>query len=191
MSSEIETELKKIIGADSIDLQKYERYAEIASKEGLNNLKLLFQGLSKGKNTAITNLKQALGDPDYQAPETTLVIETSLENVQKAIIHSTEALNVYKKGHLKDLYQMSDDELGALAYLAAKWSAKLEKTHQLVIKYAQKKLKGAGNFPEVEIFICRVCGNLILDEPERLCPICDHDPVYYEKVSEIQTEGEN
>jgi rubrerythrin len=191
--SVIEDQLKQVIGADSVDEIKYQRYAEIASKEGLNNLKLLFQGMSKGKKIAVINLKQALGDLEFESPklESPLGIESSIENVQNAIAHSTEALNEYKKAHLKYLSQIQENELGALAVLAVKWTTKLERTHLLVLKHIVKYVKESKDNPETAVFVCRVCGNLILGEPERLCPICDHDPIYYEPVSEIATEGEN
>jgi len=33
-----------------------------------------------------------------------------------------------------------------------------------------------------EIYVCKVCGNLIFSKPTKICPICGHDPSFYIKI---------
>jgi rubrerythrin len=73
-----------------------------------------------------------------------------------------------------------------VADLSFEWAQKVEVTHAEALKLAKIALE-AGHALET-IFICRVCGNLILTPPKKIYPVCGHDISFYLHISPVEGE---
>ena len=59
---------------------------------------------------------------------------------------------------------------------------KAEKIHRkLYIKYL-KQHDNNEPFEPIDIYVCKICGNVELSEPPKFCPNCEHDQKFFIKV---------
>jgi rubrerythrin len=64
------------------------------------------------------------------------------------------------------------------------WALKVEKEHARILKKALKALKSGVDFPHNLMFLCQVCGNLVLgDLNGKGCAVCGHDLQFFNQVT--------
>ena len=44
-----------------------------------------------------------------------------------------------------------------------------------------KKLDNNEEIKDLDIFVCQICGNVELGAPPKICPICEHEQIFFKK----------
>ena len=177
--------LKKAITGEFNATRKYGSFSEIAAKEGFKNISYLFKALIVAERVHIKNHKNALGE-DYKPDEHDFETGNTAANVQAGIDGETFETKEMYPGFIKESKSDTTD-YGKVARLSMQWASTVEFTHAEILKMALAALESGKDMEINEIYICRVCGNLILNKPEKHCPVCGHDAAFYMKVKR-QTE---
>ncbi len=63
------------------------------------------------------------------------------------------------------------------------WAQKVEKEHAKLLRKALKTIKYSVDLKFNNIYICQVCGNIVLDDgSKKVCDICGHDTIFYKSI---------
>ncbi len=173
--------LKKAINGETLATQKYSVFAEIAKKEGFANIAYLFESLTVAEKIHIKNHKNAL-DEDYKPENEDFTRGTTVENVKDAMDAELWENKKMYPSFIKEIKKDKKNPMQKVAQLSFEWARDVELTHHKALKIAMKYLEQGKEFDCSEIYICKVCGNLVFSKPTKICPICRHDPAFYFKV---------
>ncbi|WP_457557989.1 rubrerythrin family protein [Candidatus Harpocratesius sp.] len=189
--------LHEAIMGEQHAIEKYESFARIAYKEGFPHVATLFKALVQAEKIHVKNHKNAqkiiINKTDYLTSENQE--PTSLGNTQTNVKNAIESeLYEYRKMYPKFINNMKKStqktKQRELAILSMKWAREVELTHAKALKIALKYISRGVDLDIKTIWVCKVCGNLILsnitEPPKELCPICGHDPYFYQKVEDFQ-----
>lgn len=176
--------LEKAIDGESTAIARYHKYSEIALKEGFKNIAYMFQALGGAEQIHVKNHRNAL-KMDYTPQIGSTESSTSMTHLVES--HKTE-LWEHKEmypGLLAPLGKKKDLE-SKVARLSMEWAMKVELTHAQAINIAIEALSKGVDLEVDSIYICRVCGSLILGKkvPE-FCPVCGHDQSFYIEVARV------
>jgi len=170
--------LQKAIAGESTAAKKYQKFAEIAKAEGFKNIAYLFKALVAAENIHIKNHRTALGEK-FDAKIEDFTTGKTMDNVNAGIQGETWEFDTMYPDLLKQLTKGEASEAMEVAELSLKWARLVEQTHAEVLNLAMKALSEGKDLDIQEIYVCKVCGNLVLAKPEDICKICDHDPAFY------------
>ncbi|MHA1793006.1 MAG: rubrerythrin family protein [Promethearchaeota archaeon] len=167
--------LREAITAEFNAIQKYRKYAEVAEKEGYPRVAFLFKALIQGENIHLRNHARALGE-DFSPELQDFKVGTTMENLVDAM---KGEWNEYKKMYpsLMDKFKREMKNFDAkVAQLSMRWAKNVEKHHSEVLARAIERLKNGKDFDEVNLWVCKACGNLFVgNEPAEMCPVCKHN----------------
>jgi len=128
------------------------------------------------------NLSKELSNEIFNINENEIKkqISDTRNNLIQAITGETfEFKNMYK-GFVKN----AKKEHTYLAEYSFSLARKAEKVHsKLYINYL-KQLDKNENFEPIDIYVCKICGNVELREPPNLCPNCEHDQKFFIKIQD-------
>ena len=80
----------------------------------------------------------------------------------------------FKKNAKKD-----DEFLAEFSFdLARKAEIVHSKLYIRYLKLVDKKI----NILPVDVYVCTICGNVELEKPPEICPICDHGQKFFKKI---------
>lgn len=173
--------LEKALNGEFLATQKYSEFAEIAKKEGFDNIAYLFKALTSAEKIHIKNHKNALGE-DYNPESEEFNKGATIENVKNAMDAEIWEHKTMYPSFIKEIKKDKKNPIQKVAQLSFEWARDVEYTHYKVLKLALKFIEQGKDFDCSEIYICKVCGNIIFSNPIKICPICGHDPVFYFKV---------
>jgi rubrerythrin len=173
--------LKAAITGEFNATLKYSEFSKVAAKEGHKNIAYLFQTLVVAENIHIKNHKRALGE-DYSPESHDFDAKSTSDNVQAGIEGETYEFTEMYPGFLKEFQKETKEDYGKVAKLSMEWASKVEITHAEILKMALAALESGNDLKIDALYICRVCGNIILGEPKELCPVCGHDIAFYQLV---------
>ncbi|HMF32167.1 MAG TPA: rubrerythrin family protein [Candidatus Lokiarchaeia archaeon] len=160
--------------------RKYLEFAATAESENLPNVAYLFRALAEAEAIHLKNHRQALGE-DFVPPEEAFAIGTTLQNLESAISGETYETTTMYPAFLKDLKKEQHTEQGKLGALSMQWAAKVELGHAKLLKQAMVALEGGQDLDLDQLWICKVCGQILLQgEIAKSCPVCGHDVKYYQ-----------
>jgi rubrerythrin len=159
-----EKNLKEAFSGESQANRKYLAFAKKADEEGHKQVAKLFRAAAEAETVHAMNHLRGLGS-----------VKTTKENLEDAISGETyEFQKMYP--------QMIEDAKAD----AEKWAEKsftyanaVEKIHAQLYKKAMQNL---GNIPEVDYYVCEVCGNTVEGEPPDKCPICNSPKKVFKKI---------
>ncbi len=176
--------LKKAITGESNAAIMYSKFAEVASNDGYSNIAYLFTALEQAERIHIKNHKQALGDHNYKPEEGTIDIGTTQENLRTAFAGESYEYKKMYPSFIRAIKSETKTEYGKVGRLSMQWAAMVEKVHADTLKKALKNIKSGKDFNITNIYMCRVCGNLLIgnEEPDSVCPVCGHDHMFYKLV---------
>ena len=173
--------LKKAINGEFLATQKYSVFAEIAKKEGFANISYLFKALTAAEKIHIKNHSNALNE-EYEQENKEFTRGTTVENVKDAAIFPSSIPLRMHPSYIKEIKKDKKNPIYKVAQLSFEWARDVEYTHHKALKIAMKYLEQGKDLDFSEIYICKVCGNVVFSKPTKICPICGHDPAFYFKV---------
>lgn len=171
--------LKILIEGESKAVRNYEAYSAKAREEGYTNIASLFEALSKAERVHIKNHLHALGEEFIAEPRCD-EIGTTQENLRASVLGETEEWRKLYPQLIRSIRSECSSEFGKVARLSMVWARKVEKEHARILKKALKYLKAGTDMPPGNIYLCQVCGNLVLDRLEGdVCSVCGHDNQFF------------
>jgi rubrerythrin len=176
-----ESNLQKAITGEHNAIRKYQRFSEVAQKEGMPNVAYLFKALVAGEKVHLENHKRALGKefaPEDQAFEP----GTTLENLKVALATETWEYEEMYPGLIKNT-RRDRSERAEVARLSMQWALGTEKTHAMTLQKAIETVQQGKDYTSVKFWVCAACGNLrIGDDLTGICSVCKHDARLYKEV---------
>lgn len=175
--------LKILIDGESSAVKMYSKYSDIALNEGFGNISILFRSLAMAEKIHIKNHFNALGEEYTPVIDEDFKTETTLENIKEALNGEMEENKSLYPKLVKSIKKECKSHEGKVARLSMIWAQKVEKEHAKLLKRALKSIKQGKDFTFNEIYICQVCGNVVLDrKSEKECEVCGHDTLFFKSV---------
>src|SRR5512133_2759442 len=179
--SQTEKNLLKAFAGESQARNRYDYFAKVAMKEGLEQIAALFEETALNERShAKQFFKQLEGRPvEITATYPAGKIGTTLENLKAA----AEGENEEWTELYPEFAQIAEDEGFKRIALLFRSIVKIEKSHE------ERYLKLYKNLEEGKVFEregkvvwkCRVCGFLHESaKPQLKCPVCEHSQAYFE-----------
>jgi len=162
-----EKNLEAAFSGESEANRKYLAFAKQADKENHPKIAKLFRAAAAGETVHAHAHLRALGN-----------INSTAENLKSAMEgESYEFKNMYP-----DYIAEAQKDENRAAEIAFKNAMAVEQVHYSMYSEALKRL---GNGEEIQIgkvFVCSVCGNLVLDEAPEKCPVCGAPASKFDEV---------
>jgi rubrerythrin len=179
MSSTLTAELlQKAITGEFNASQRYNTFADIATNEGFRNVAYLFKALVAAEKIHLKNHNQAL-QKEFKPDIEDFKPGTTQKNLQNSIEGENYEFNEMYLDFIKQVSRNDKSEYGEVAELSMVWARKVEFTHAEILSKALEKVKLGKDIECNEIYVCKVCGNIVLEKTETICPVCGHDPLFY------------
>jgi len=162
--SKVEKDLLEAFAGESQANRKYLAFAKKAEEEGYRQVAKLFRAAAEAETIHAHNHLRELGG-----------IKSTKENLNEAINgESYEFQKMYP--------QMIEDakaEGNRSAEMSFTYANEVEKIHAELYK---KALENIGNNPEVDYYVCQVCGNTVESDPPDECFICKAKKQSFKKI---------
>jgi rubrerythrin len=162
--SKTEKNLQDAFAGESQANRKYLAFAKKAEQEGYKQVAKLFRAAAEAETVHAHNHLRTLGG-----------IKSTKENLEEAISgESYEFQKMYP--------QMIEDakaEDKKVALQSFNYANEVEKIHAELYK---KAITNLGKNPEVDYYVCQVCGNTVEGEPPDKCPICNSPKKMFKKI---------
>ena len=187
--STVTENLKEAIIGESTAKKKYELYAEKALEDKLPEIAHLFNAVAYAESIHISNHLKALSKISNSEIKLNEIVELDEEEIKKSVSSTRNNLiqaiagetYEFKKMYKSFIKEAKKGDL-YLAELSFDLARKAEKQHsKLYIDYL-KQLDKKNNFIPIEIYVCKICGNVELERTPKVCPICEHDQKFYIKI---------
>jgi rubrerythrin len=150
--------LKAAFAGESQANRKYLAFAKKAEDEGYLQVAKLFKAAAAAETVHAHNHLRILGG-----------IKSTVENIEEAITGETY--------EFKTMYPEFLDVAAEEQENQASWSFNIanevEKIHAKLYTKASEALKKNKDIPQVEYYVCKVCGNTVENKPPEKCPICN------------------
>lgn len=162
--SKTEKNLWDAFAGESQANRKYLAFAQKAEAEGYKQIAKLFRAAAEAETVhAHAHLREVGG------------IKSTKENLEAAISGEThEFQNMYPQ-----MIEEAKAEANNRALRSFNFANEVEKIHADLY---QKALDNIGKNPDVDYYVCSVCGNTVEGEPPDECPICKAKKQAFKKV---------
>lgn len=159
-----ELNLKEAFAGESQANRNYLAFARKAESEGYKQIAKLFRASAEAETVHALNHLRELG-----------AVKGTKDNLGEAISGETHEFT-------KMYPQMIDDAKSEGKKGAEKsftYANEVEKIHAELYKRA---LENIGKNPEVDYYVCKVCGNTVEGEPPDKCPICGSPKKMFKRI---------
>ena len=160
--------LKTAFAGESQANRKYLAFAKKAEGEGYPQVAKLFRAAAAAETVHAHNHLRIMGG-----------INSTAENLQEAVEGETYEFKTMYPEFLADSAEEGENQ--------ASWSFNIanevEKIHAGLYKKATEALKQKKDIPQVEFYVCKVCGNTVENKPPEKCPICNAPAKSFDKVA--------
>ncbi len=179
--SQTEKNLLKAFAGESQARNRYEFFAKVAIKEGLEQIAALFMETAENERSHAKQFFKPLeGRPvEITATYPAGKIGTTLENLKAAADGENEEwTELYP-----EFARIAEEEGFKKIAVLFKSIAKIEKAHEARYRKLFKNLEEGKVFEREGkvVWKCRVCGFLHESaKPPLKCPVCDHPQAYFE-----------
>ena len=185
----IEDNLKEAIVGESTARKKYELFAKKAAEENHSEIAHLFKAVALAEGFHIKNHIKALSKITNSQVDLNQIFKLNEDEIKQQVSDTRNNLIQAIAGEtfeFKKMYKAfiknAKKEHTYLAEFTFNLARRAEKVHsKLYIKYL-KQLDNNEPFEPVDIFVCKICGNIELGEVPNICPNCDHDKQFFIKV---------
>lgn len=162
--SKTEQDLREAFAGESQANRKYLAFAEKAEKEGYRQVAKLFRAAAEAETVHAHNHLRTLGE-----------IKGTQENLDEAINgESYEFQQMYPR-----MIEDAEAEGNKAALKTFQYANEVEKVHAELYR---KALENLGKNPELDYYICKVCGYTAEGEPPDECPVCKAKKQMFKKV---------
>jgi len=162
--SKTEKNLMDAFAGESQANRKYLAFAKKAEAEGFRQIAKLFRAAAEAETVhAHNHLREAGG------------IKSTKENLESAISGETFEFQKMYPAMIADAKAESSE--GALKSFV--YANEVEKVHAELYK---KALAAMGKNPDVDYYVCHVCGYTVEGEPPDECPVCKSKKQAFRKV---------
>jgi len=167
MSKTVE-DLKAAFAGESQANRKYLAYAKKADADGLTQVARLFRAAAAAETVHAHSHFRALDG-----------VGTTTENLKDAIAgENYEWVSMYPE-FIKD----AEAESMKRALTSFKWAFEVEKIHEELYSKALASLEAGQPMPEVDYYVCPICGFTHEGPLEGICPICKTPADKFERIS--------
>lgn len=154
MASKSEQNLMEAFAGESQANRKYLAYARQAEKEGYTQVAKLFRAAAEAETVHAHSHLRALDK-----------VKSTVENLKDAISGETyEFTKMYPP-----MINTAKEEGNKIAERSFSYANQVESIHAALYRNALEKLE---SLPEVDYYICSVCGFTCENEPPDKCPVC-------------------
>jgi rubrerythrin len=162
--SKTEKDLQDAFAGESQANRKYLAYAKKAEGDGYKQIAKLFRAAAEAETVHAINHLKALGS-----------IKSTKENLEAAIDGETyEFQSMYPK-----MIEDAKSEGNKQAEISFNYANAVEIIHAELYK---KALENLSSNPDVDYYVCQVCGNTVEGEPPDKCPICGALKKMFKKI---------
>jgi rubrerythrin len=162
--SKTEKNLQEAFAGESQANRKYLAFAQKAEQEGYKQIAKLFRAAADAETVHAHNHLRLLSGA-----------KSTKENLGTAISGETYEFQKMYPRMIEDA--KAEDKKGAV--LSFNYANEVEKIHADLYKNA---LENLGRNPEVDYYVCQVCGNTVEGEPPDKCPICGSLKKMFKKI---------
>ena len=170
--------LQKAITGEFNASNRYNAFFKIALQEGFKNIAYLFKALVAAEKIHLKNHNQAL-QKEFSPEIEDFRAGTTNENLRSSIEGENYEFNEMYLDYIKQIAKNDKSEYGEVAELSMVWARKVEFTHAEILRKALEAAKLGKDLECNEIYVCKVCGNIVLEKPDSICPVCGHDSLFY------------
>jgi len=171
--------LKTLIAGEEEAVAKYTAFNKKAKEEGFSGVAKLFEALIFAENIHIKNHRNALKEEFSSDFVEEIIANKTIDNLQEAINGEVEENKTLYPNLIKSIKKEGKELYVEVAKLSMEWAMKAESVHSKLLKQALKLVKNGKDFEFSTIKVCRVCGNVIIEENEEPCEICGHDYKFF------------
>ncbi|HAR44470.1 MAG TPA: rubrerythrin [Bdellovibrionales bacterium] len=158
--------LKVAFAGESQANRKYLAYAEKAEKDGYPTVARLFRAAAEAETIHALGHFKAMGG-----------VNSTLENLKDAVNGETYE---YTEMYPPMLEQARLENHKGKTMIS--FAEQAERVHAELYKQALAAVEAGHDLKNAEIYICPVCGDIHIGEPNANCPICGVKPDKYRKV---------
>ncbi len=162
--SKVEKDLLEAFAGESQANRKYLAFAKKAEEEGYKQVAKLFRAAAEAETVHAHNHLKEVGG-----------IKSTKENLNEAINGESYEFQKMYPGMIEDAKAEGND--GALR--SFNFANEVEKIHADIYK---KALGNLGKNPDVDYYVCQVCGNTVENEAPDECPICGAKKQAFKKI---------
>lgn len=162
--SKSEENLQAAFAGESQANRKYLAFAEKADREGYPQIAKLFRAAAEAETVHAHNHLRELGG-----------IRSTKENLETAINGESYEFQQMYPQMIKD----AEAEDNKKALKSFNYANEVEKVHADLY---EKALENIGKNPEVDYYVCKVCGYTVENEPPDKCPVCQSDKRVFKKI---------
>jgi len=162
--SKSEKNLQNAFAGESQANRKYLAFAQKAEAEGYHQVAKLFRAAAEAETVHAHNHLRELG-----------AIKGTKENLEVAIRGEVHEFEQMYPQMIEDA--KAEENKGALRTFT--YANAVEKLHAALYSRA---LEDIGKNPEVDYYVCQVCGNTVEGEPPDECPVCKAKKQAFRKV---------
>lgn len=187
MSVVIENLKEAIIGESNAEI-KYKLFAQKAAKEGFNEISNLFNAISTAEAIHIKNHLKAIEKITNKTIDLNSLVKIDQKKLEESVMSTRENLIQTISGEtfeFKKMYKAFVKTAKRNDTYLAEFSFNLARNAEIIhsklfIKYL-KKLDNNEEIKDLDIFVCQICGNVELGTPPKICPICEHEQIFFKK----------
>jgi rubrerythrin len=137
--------------------RKYQAFSEKAAEEGLKNVAVLFRAASEAEAIHAKKLLKVLA-----------AVGPTAKNLEAAVEGETHEYTSMYPGFIKE----AEAEKRTDAVLTFTHAMKAEEVHAGLYKKALAAVRAGNDLGREAVFLCPVCGNIVLGKVPEKCPIC-------------------
>jgi rubrerythrin len=160
--------LKDAFAGESQANRRYMAFARKAEEEGFSQVAKLFRAAAEAETIHALNHLGTMGE-----------IKSTTENIEAAVAGETYE---FKKMY-PDYLDVAKQERNRQAAWSFDIASKVEQIHAGLFSKASGKLKNEEDMPQVDYYVCSVCGNTVEDKAPEKCPICGAPKSSFFKVA--------
>lgn len=160
--------LQDAFAGESQANRKYLAFAKKADQEGFPQIARLFRAAAAAETVHAQNHFRAMDG-----------VKGTAENLQAAVSgESYEVVSMYPP-----MLADAEAEGNKRAALTFKYALAVEKIHEALYREAADTLAQGKDLPEMEFYVCPVCGNTHAGPMVGRCPVCNTPGEKFEKVA--------
>jgi rubrerythrin len=159
-----EKNLLEAFAGESQANRKYLAFAKKAEEEGYRQIAKLFRAAAEAETVHALNHLRELGG-----------IKSTRENLEAAINGETYEFQKMYPEFIEDAKKEGKES----ALRSFNFANEVEKVHAQLYR---KALENLGRNPDVDYYVCQVCGNTVEGAPPDECPICGAKKEAFKKI---------